>query len=443
MRPSLRVVSVGFSFVAFSICSSSVSALELYLDENYGLNADLDAGVGAYHTQQGYAQSATAKKGGTDWQEAFFKYGLSGWVSGGEQKQKVYGALNAVSSATFGQGDAAGWTDGTERTTKIEDAYIGWKSGEYFNGLGSDGIDLSFGRQSIVVGDGFLIGGDGISFGKGISNGAMDRGGAYYLAPRKAFDETAVLRIGGREGWRSDLMWLKSDNPAQAKAGSFVATLENVGQKGTVGLTYMDVLETDSEFDSNRRKGTKTYTLRAQGNVGHPDLFLSGEYASQDRPAGDENAWYLEAGWKFSDVYGMPSVNYRYSRFSEHYDPLFLGNVRAIGTWFQGEVASNYSGPFGTNTKIHQVAFLFSPVESLSLGVLLYNFETNSKKAGAFSNLNGSEVDIYANWQATKNLAVVPLLGIYKPDASTLDGGSQIGTDRRNIYSQVLFLTHF
>jgi hypothetical protein len=443
MNTSLRTVSVSFYFMAFSLCSSGVGALELYSDESYGLNADLDGGIGIYHSQQNYAQSGTLKKGGTDWQEAYFKYGLSGWVSAGEQKQKVYGALNWVSSATFGQGDAAGWTDGTERTTKVEDAYLGWKSGNYFPALGLDGIDLSFGRQNIVVGDGFLIGGDALNLGKGISNGTLNRGGAYYITPRKAFDQTAVLRIGGREGLRSDLMWLKSDNPAQAKAESFVATLENVGEKGTVGFTYMDVLNTDDKFDLIRRNGTKTYTVRGQGSLGHPDLFLSGEYAWQDRPAGNESAWYLEAGWKFSDVYGTPSVNYRYSRFSEGYDPFFFGNIRGLGTWFQGEVASNYAGPFNSNTRIHQVALSFTPVESLSLGVLLYNFDTLSKRAGTFSNLGGNEVDIYASWQATKELTVVPLLGIYKPDASDLEGGSQIGTDRRNIYSQVLFLTHF
>ncbi|WP_223461984.1 hypothetical protein [Pseudomonas sp. GL-RE-19] len=433
----------GFFCVFVAQYSGLASALELYSTDAANLKADIDGGIGVYHSQQNYAQSGTLKKGGTDWQEAYLKYGLSGWLLAGDHKEQAYGALNWVSSATFGQGDAAGWTNGTERTTKIEDAYLGWKSGESFPGLGDNGIDVSFGRQNIVIGDGFLIGGDALNIGKGVLDGGLNRGGAYYITPRKAFDQTAVLKIGGTEGLRGDLMWLKSDNPAQAKAESIVGTLEHVSEKGTVGFTYMDIVDTDDEFDFIKRDGTKTYSVRAQGNAGHPNLFLSGEYAWQDRPEGDESAWYLEAGWKFSETYGSPSVNYRYSRYSEGYDALFFGNIRALGTWFQGEVASNYAGPFNTNTRVHQVALSFTPVESLSFGVLLYNFDTLSKSAGAFSNLDGNEVDLYATWQANEHLSVVPVLGIYKPDASDVDGGSQIGTDRRNIYSQILFLTKF
>ena len=47
----------------------------------------------------------------------------------------------------------------------------------------------------------------------------------------------------------------------------------------------------------------KTYSLRATGNAGVNDLFLSGEYAKQDKPhTSTEDAWYLEAGWTFADV---------------------------------------------------------------------------------------------------------------------------------------------
>ncbi len=50
------------------------------------------------------------------------------------------------------------------------------------------------------------------------------------------------------------------------------------------------------------RDGMKTYSLRATGNAGVKDLFLSGEYAKQDKPhTATEDAWYLEAGWTFSD----------------------------------------------------------------------------------------------------------------------------------------------
>ena len=112
----------------------------------------------------------------------------------------LYGAFNLLSSATWGDGDAAGNTDGSERTTKIEDAYLGWRSADLFPALGQDGVDFSAGRQVIKLGRGFLINDDGPNLGNGPANGALDRGGAYYLAARHAFDRTAVLRLGGEQG---------------------------------------------------------------------------------------------------------------------------------------------------------------------------------------------------------------------------------------------------
>ncbi|MCQ5134626.1 hypothetical protein NE541_16555, partial [Coprococcus eutactus] len=66
------------------------------------------------------------------------------------------------------------------------------------------------------------------NLGKADLGANFDRGGAYYLAARKAFDRTAVLRLGGKQGWRGDLMWLKSDNHYQADTSLAVANLEHV-----------------------------------------------------------------------------------------------------------------------------------------------------------------------------------------------------------------------
>ncbi|ENL6836245.1 hypothetical protein AB5Q78_006708 [Pseudomonas aeruginosa] len=425
--------------------SYSAWAYELYSDGKTQLNADLEAVVGFFHSRESYAQSGTLDEGSVSWQEAYLKYGLSGTLGLSEQNDQLYGKFNWVSTGTFGDGDAAGWTNGSERTTKIEDASLGWRSGSIFSALGENGVDVSFGRQGIVIGDGFLVSNDALAMGKEIADGSLNRGGAYYLAPRKAFDQTAVVRLGGEKGLRSDLIWLKSDNPAQANPEVAVATLEHVSEAGTVGLTYLDVLDTDEEFSFlwPDRKETKTYSLRAQGNAGVDNLFLSGEYAKQDKNSEDESAWYLEAGWTFSDIPWSPKVNYRYSRFSEGYDPLFYGNGRALGTWFQGEVASNYAGPFNTNTRVHHVGIKASPTETLSVGVLMYDFDTLNPNAGFFRNLDAQEMDLYAEWVVNDHLFVMPVVGIYKPEASTANGGSQLGNDSTNVYGQLIFATTF
>lgn len=108
----------------------------------------------------------------------------------------AYSALNWVSSGTWGDGDAAGNSDGSERTTKIEDAYLGWRSADMFPVLGQDGVGLSFGRQVVKLGRGFLINDDGLNLGKGPADGALNRGGAYYLAARHAFDGPYRWRRG-------------------------------------------------------------------------------------------------------------------------------------------------------------------------------------------------------------------------------------------------------
>jgi len=185
----------------------------------------------------------------------------------------------------------------------------------------------------------------------------------------------------------------------------------------------------------------KTYSLRAAGNAGVKDLFLSGEYAKQDKPhTSTEDAWYLEAGWTFSDAVWTPSASYRYSRFSEGYDTLFYGFSRGYGTWFQGEVAGNYAGPFNSNSRIQNVTMKVSPLENLNVGAMYFNYDTIDRNLG---NTDGHEVDLYAEWHVNDHLTVMPLVGIYQPDKSAEDGGTQLGNNDRNVYAQVVFATGF
>lgn len=420
----------------------NANSLSLYDDGATVIDAKLSAAFGVYGSRESYAQAPDRKSGSTSWQEAVLQYGLD-LKHTDQHSASTYAALNWVSSATFGDGDAAGWTLGDERTTKIEDAYVGWTSGKRLPMLGDDGIDLSLGRQNIVIGDGFIVSGDALNFGKGLLDGHLDRGGAYYLTGRKAFDQTAVVRLGGKEGLRGDLMWLKSDNRAQAEPETAVATLENVTAQGTVGLTALKVLDTDKTFAEllyPERKGMKIYSLRAQGNAGVAGLFLAGEYATERKPRSDENAWYLEAGWTFDDLRFTPRVNYRYSRFSEGYDPLFYGNGRELGTWFQGEVAGNYAGPFNSNASIQQVGLKLAVSPTFNAGAMLFKFDTLNT---ATQDLSAKELDIYGEWTVNEHLQVLPLVGFYKPEHSAERVGSQLGSDLTNVYAQLLLVTNF
>ncbi|MEJ5908345.1 hypothetical protein V7V80_27080 [Pseudomonas kermanshahensis] len=422
--------------------SLSASAHELYSDAERHLNANVEAVFGAFHSERSYA-IARGQPGSTSWREGYIKYGLSADQALGSVGS-LYGAFAMLSSATWGDGDAAGFSDGSERTSKIEDAYVGWKSGNLVPILGEDGIDLSFGKQMVAVGDGFLLQGDSLNVGHGLADGQFNRGGAYYLAARKSFDKTAVLRLGGNSGWRGDLMWLQSDNRAQANTELHVATLEHVADAGTVGLTYIGTTHVDEQYASPlqlERDGMKTYSLRGQGNAGVENLFLSGEYAKQDKPhTATEDAWYLEAGWTFADLPWQPNLSYRYSRFSEQYDTLFYGLGRGLGTWFQGEVAGNYAGPFNSNARVQKVGLTVSPTPTLNLGVMGFHFDTIDRSLG---NVDGRELDIYAEWTLNDHLMIVPLVGLYQPDRSVEQGGTQLGNHHDNLYGQVVFVSTF
>ncbi len=415
--------------------SASASAYTLHSENGTELNLDIEAVFGVFTSKESYGLGAKTDPGRSSWQEGYIKYGLSGshaYSSGAS----VFGGLNLISSATWGDGDAGGFTSGDESETDLEDAYVGWRSGNLIPALGEDGLEFSFGRQNFSIGDGFLINGDALNFGDALGP-ELDRGGAYWLAARKAFDRTAIVRVGGAEGMRADLFWLESDNVAQSKMELAGINAEYVMPEGTFGVAYIEGLDV-MNGGATHRDGQQTLSLRYQGNAGVENLFLSGEIVTQDQgdsSQADGDAWYVEAGWTFADMPWSPSVNYRYSSFDEGFDPLFFGFNRGYGTWFQGEVAANYAGPFNTGTDVHHVGVKANPTEMLSVGALYFNFSDTD--AGF---MDGQELDLYAEWVVTPNLIVSPLVGFYKPDSSA---GSQLGGNDTNVYGQVIAIVPF
>jgi len=238
---------------------------------------------------------------------------------------------------------------------------------------------------------------------------------------------------------RSDIFWIASDNKAQAETELAGINVEYQTEVGTFGGMYLKGLEVNENFGQTHRDGQDTFSLRFQGNAGVENLFLSSEFVTQnqgDNTRKDGNAWYVEAGWTFADVAWSPSVSYRYSTFEEGFDPLFFGFNRGYGTWFQGEVAANYAGPFNSDADVHHLAIKASPSETLSIGALFFDF---SDTAGGTGALDGQEIDLYAEWVVHDHLIISPLLGFYTPDNS----GVQIGNDDTNTYFQMIAIVPF
>jgi hypothetical protein len=120
---------------------------------------------------------------------------------------------------------------------------------------------------------------------------------------------------------------------------------------------------------------------------------------------------------------------------------MFNGFSRGYGTWFQGEVAANYSGPFNSNTSVQHVALKVKPVDAVTIGALFFEFNTLHKNDAL--SLDGRELDLYAEWVASEHLIITPLLGLYKPDKDASNGGNQVGGNGTNVYSQLTVAVPF
>lgn len=438
----MKQLKNNYKTIAFCCCASlstlqSAYAFDLINTENNSLNANLELAAGAFYSDKNYLYDSD--RNGAHWLEGYAKYGLSGQHKINSDAA-VYGALSGITSGTFADGDAAGFTTGKERDTDLEELFIGVK---YKN------LDLSVGRQSLIIGDGFLINGDALNLGQGLSDDDFDfdRGGAYWLAAKKAFDQTFVAKLGAEQGFRSDVFWLKSDNKAQAEIELAGLNLEYVADYGTFGLMHLKGLDVNRAYAQalglTYRDGQKTTSIRYQGSAGVDPLFLSAEFVTQeqgDATGKNANAWYLEAGWTFDKVVWSPSINVRYTALEAGYDPLFFGFNRGYGTWFQGEVAANYAGLFGSDTDIFHVGIKAQPTANVSVGAVFFNFTKTAHKSGS---LDSQELDFYVEWAVNDNLMISPVIGFFKPEHSARTGGSQLNDSQLNTYAQVIAVASF
>ncbi|WP_120429758.1 alginate export family protein [Acinetobacter baylyi] len=421
--------------------TSTHADISLYKNDNTSVDANIAAVTGIFYSKKNYipAQEPSSKS----WQEGYLQYGL-GITQKLGHLGSLYAKANLVSAETWGDGDAGGYTDGSERATKLEDAYIGWKSGQLLPWLGEDGLEISVGRQSVCLGDGFLICADAPNVGHSPLLGEQFNrhgGGTYYLAGHRDFKDTAVIKIGGKNPLHGSLFTFKSNNAIQAYSRFVGATLDySRPEKGSLGLTVLHNSSIDQDFASRvsqimqDRKGMNVYSLRGKSDLGIKNTEFSFEYAVQDKKNGnDASAGYIKAAYTF-DTPWKPTTYYRYSRFSEQWDNLFIG-AQEYGRWFQGELAYNYSGPFNNNTQISNIGISLTPNDKLTIGALAYDFSDlkNQNK----TNYTGRELDLYALWTVTPHMTVSPVIGIYKPKVDLAHGGAQNGDNKTNVYTQL------
>lgn len=435
---ALSGLLVRHGWMGLMLAASPAMAMTLVDESEQTINLNIEAGVGQFHSGERYNVLGGSEEGSADWTEGYLNLELQG-----EQKlsnSALYGGIGTVTSFVAGDGDAAGFSDGSESKTDLERLYVGWKSGSLIAALPENGLDLSVGQQNFVVGDGFIINSDGLNGGKGLGDD-YNRGGGYYMAPRRSFDQTFIARVQASESVKADLFYLDSGNALQGEVNLTGANVEYSQAWGTVGVMAVSA-ESTGDFAQEKRDGQSTTSVRYQGNAGVEGLFLSSELVTQSQgdSSDDGSAGYVEAGWTFAEAPYAPVVTYRYSHFSENYDPLLYGFNRGFGTWFQGEVTGNYAGPFSTNADIHHLGLKASLAENLTLGANGFVYSAVSTDDNDYS---GTELDFYAEYFPNENFLITPLLGLYTPDESSANGGSQIGSTDTNVYAQMMVIAFY
>lgn len=432
--------------------ASTSHATEIYKDDQKQLAFNLSSWVGAFSSKENYFPT---ERDGSKWFEGFMKYGFSGSLNTGSSSS-IYGAVAGVTSFVRGDGDMGGNTIGNEDKTTFEYAYIGWKSGNLFHVLGENGLDISVGQQVYHLGDGFLITDDSANIGNAGGdnssvNSVFNRGGGYYTAPRLSFHNTAVVKIGQLEGLKAELAWIQSDNGVQASSEFATFDLNYTKGPHTLGFDYIKFLDIDqyeAQFnpDNFSREDMTVYSIRGATNAGAENLNLNFNYSHQDKKKlfegtdvinknHNDNAWYAGASYNLTQARWSPTVGYRYTHYSENWNPMFVG-IEKLGTWIPGEVAGNFAGPFNTNSNIHMISVEAFPTDKLLLGANLYKINTAEKSPAL--NLAAKELDLFAMYQVNDALSFIPIIAIYKPKKSAENSGSQIGTASTNVFAGLI-----
>ncbi|BAE52225.1 alginate export family protein [Paramagnetospirillum magneticum] len=426
-------------------------------------------GVGSYNNNAGSPGKRVT--GHNNWTETFLHPELKASYET-EAYGTFYGDVSGQFTMTGGHGEPSliSTTYGHQWMLELENLYAGWKSGKTLEGLGLDenGLDLSGGRQSFRVADGFLI-----------SNGTNNIGsrGMFWTQSRTAFAQTGVAKLSSGNV-RGDVFYLQNnasnsvmspglyENAKTKVIGGNIELFGNVDQvegkpapdgasnyadrKWYGGMTVFRVASADSRgvygFGhsgitnstvtntlSSARDGMTVFSFHVGGNPLPflPDFSLYGNAVKENNNTAnakvDANAYYIEPGYQLSDVMWTPKLSYRYAHFSgdknpgddkkEAYDPFFYNAItRGFGTWFIGEIVGNYVIS-NSNVNIHQLTFSVNPRDDLKLSVLAFNYKYDAKQqlgTAVTSDDLAREIDVAAEWAISDNVALSAAFGAAK-----------------------------
>jgi hypothetical protein len=371
---------------------------------------NFDAAFGAFGFGNSYYAAAKPDEPpanlGDNWFEGYIKPAFGGQYTMGDSSQ-IYGKLSAVGERTYGAGSQV--VGGDASSFNVEDLYIGWRSGNSLPALGENALDFTLGRTQYKLGHGLLL-----------WDGAAEGGsrGGYWSNARKAFKFAAIGRLNTGNN-KVEGFYLEKDDLPENDTKTKLWGLNYqyaIGEDTTLGATYMKFAADPTK--APQRDGLNVYNVRAF-TAPLPNLkalSFEAEYAKEDNGTKlTSNAWNLQVAYQLESTW-KPRISYRYAIFegddpktatNEGFDGLLTG-FYDWGAWWQGEIAGEY---FVSNSNLisHQLRVHTTPTESISTGLMFYDFQLDKPAAlgpQVTSNAVATELDWYMDWTVNKNFIV-------------------------------------
>jgi hypothetical protein len=405
----------GLVAAAIALLAASTAAAYDLLDikgtaTKLSVNADT-VGAAFFNSNSWFGQSEEFLGANTDhWQELGVEPRLSFETRSG--KGTLSAQLSGVYTKTYDD-DASGLTVGLDDTDSftLEQANIGWKVTDLFEGLEKDEFSITIGRQDYTIGTGLIVndgGGDG-----------GERGG-WYLGMRKAFEDSVIVRLN-TDKWLLEGFHIENrPRGGGIKGHADGANAEYTFADGVkLGGSYLKVDPNLPDADS-----LNVFSGRIDWG-GERKLHLRGEYVTEQNDQIDANGWYTEISYHADTVSWSPTFSYRYAHFDgddprtaddEQFREIAYG-FTDYGTWYQGEIAGNY--PLGNaNVVSHMLRAKLKPREDLTMNVLCYRFmldQPRSLDPAVTDHHFGDEVDVTFDWQATDKLYFIGVIGALFP----------------------------
>jgi hypothetical protein len=433
MMHGIRCLAVGLLLLAPQVHADDDLTIAQSGDSQ--LKATIQVDTGLFYEKNAWFSEAEANAGDDVhfWGEFGAMPGLEGEYSLGE-RGTLRGRVSGVWTTTQFGLDAAGsnFDDRHPDELTLEDAYIGWKSGDLFPSLGKDAIDISFGSQKYQVGSGFL-------FFDGGTDGGSERGG-YWLGMRKAFELTAIFRLTTGP-FMGELVYLQPNDDPDTSTDVTGVNLEwTFSERAKVGGGYWYI----GDSETVRRDGLNLFDLRGEFHPLEqlPGLVFSTETV-YEKNTDVNSSWggYAELGYSFDDKPCKPYLSYRFASFTgerggadqiEQFDPIFYG-FSDWNTWYIGEIGGEYIGS-NRNLEAHTVRFRVNPQEAWTVNLYwistrLDNLATeltprlfDPRIANLTSKNLGNEVDLTIDWSMNEHMSWSAVVAALYPSRGLKQG---------------------